>query len=175
MKKLSIFLIIVLLSFTLSSCGELTELTNNLNNLVDELNDSLGEITNSLNDELSALNDELNALNDELAQNEWPDNQFTKLVTKPDFEITAVDVTIIFGLGACKINFANVTFEQLEAYAQTLKADGFKYHVDEDTDMTGTYTFRAGNVENGDGYMVVLGPDVFEDGMYLEILSSTFE
>ena len=112
-----------------------------------------------------------------IAQNraEWPDNQFTRLVTMPNFTIDSVDVSIYMGEGYCDITFTNVTVEQLKAYAQNLITDGFKYHIEESTDMTGAYTFRAGNVERGDGFMVVLQPNVFGGGIKFQITSTTFD
>ena len=104
----------------------------------------------------------------------WPNNKFIQLVTKPDFAIDSVDVDSYGDGGTCNINFTDVTVEQLKAYAQTLKSDGFRYHVEEITDMTGAYTFRAGDVEKGDGFMVILGPKVFGKGMFLKISSATF-
>jgi len=108
------------------------------------------------------------------AQSTWPVNELTRLVTKPDFTIKSVSVSIYRGEGDCSITFANVTVAQLKAYAQRLIADGFKYHVEEETDMTGTYTFRAGNVESGDGVMVSIVPDTFSGNMKLKITSTTF-
>ena len=105
---------------------------------------------------------------------EWPDNQFTRQVTKPDFTIDSVDTTIYMGSGYCDITFVDVSVEQLKAYAQTLIADGFSYHVEETTDMTGRYTFRAGNVESGDGFMVTIQPNIFGGGINFQITSTTF-
>ncbi|MDR1390716.1 MAG: hypothetical protein LBJ31_12170 [Treponema sp.] len=109
-----------------------------------------------------------------ISQNEWPDNQFTRLVTKPNFTISSVDVSIYMGEGDCSITFTDVTVEQLKAYAQTLIADGFKYHTEEVTDMTGTYQFRAGNVESGDGFMVNIVKDIWSDNYELKITSAAF-
>ena len=106
---------------------------------------------------------------------EWPENQFTRLVTKPDFTIDSVDTTIYMGEGYCDITFTNVSVEQLKAYAQNLISDGFRYHIEENTDMTGRYTFRAGNVEKGDGLMVTLQPNVFGGGIKFQITSTTFD
>ena len=105
----------------------------------------------------------------EPSQNAWPDNKFTQLVTKPNLAVASVDVDNYGGGGSCKIVFADATATQLKAYAQTLQADGFKFHVEEFEDMTGAFSFRAGNVEKGEGFMVVLAP-MSSAGAYISLL-----
>ena len=51
----------------------------------------------------------------------WPDNEFTKLVPKPDFEVS---LSLTEG-DRCTIQFGSLTAEDLRAYAEKLKSAGF--------------------------------------------------
>ena len=78
----------------------------------------------------------------------WPDNEFTRLLPKPDFSFdSAIVVDDVFNA-----IFSGLTVKQLKEYAEKVKAAGFK--VDEETeemDMQGmvVYTYSA---KNADGY-----------------------
>ena len=52
---------------------------------------------------------------------DWPDNEFTKLVPKPDFELYAASGDDTF----FTVAFTNATIEGIRAYAEKLKAAGF--------------------------------------------------
>ena len=82
----------------------------------------------------------------------WPDNEFTKLLPKPDFEIYAAGTE---GNGFAVV-FSNPTVEQMREYAEKVKAAGFTDNLEtEDYDMGGMvmYNFTASNAE---GYTVIL-------------------
>ena len=76
----------------------------------------------------------------------WPDNEFTKLVPKPDFEIYASssDDDIFSAM------FLSVTMEQIKAYAEKVKAAGFTIAPLEE-DYTVMFNYSA---SNSDGYRV---------------------
>jgi hypothetical protein len=83
---------------------------------------------------------------------DWPDNEFTRLVPKPNFVV----------LGASEdgdtftIGFNNVTIEQTKAYAEKLKAAGFT--IDEETEdiaVMGIVAYKF-SAKNEDGYFVSL-------------------
>ena len=81
---------------------------------------------------------------------DWPDNEFTKLVPKPNFELQGayVDGEMF------SVLFVNVTMEQIKAYVEQVKAAGFNINEEvEDQEVMGMviYTFTA---ENADGYTV---------------------
>ena len=81
---------------------------------------------------------------------DWPDNEFTKLVPKPDFELYAASGDDTF----FTVAFTNATIEGIRAYAEKLKAAGFNINEEvEDQEVMGMviYSFTA---ENADGYTV---------------------
>ena len=81
---------------------------------------------------------------------DWPDNEFTKLVPKPSFELYAAAVDG----DTFSVLFTNATIEQLKAYAEQVKAAGFNLNeelTDENVMGMVIYSFAA---ENADGYSV---------------------
>ncbi len=83
---------------------------------------------------------------------EWPDNEFTRQVPKPEFTLV--------GAALDNDNFAvafnNVTLEQIKAYAEKIKDSGFNLNVDvQDKTVLGVtmYTFEA---DNAAGYHVTI-------------------
>ena len=81
---------------------------------------------------------------------DWPDNEFTKLVPKPSFELYAAAVDG----DTFSVLFTNATIEQLKAYADQVKAAGFNLNeelTDENVMGMVIYSFAA---ENADGYSV---------------------
>jgi len=77
----------------------------------------------------------------------WPDNEYTRQLPKPDMEIF---VSVVEEDGFSVV-FMNATTAQLKAYAETLKSHGFNIDV-EVQEMFG-YTFSA---SNSAGYEVSL-------------------
>ena len=80
----------------------------------------------------------------------WPDNEYTRLVPRPDFELYAAgtDEESFF------VSFSNVTVEEIKIYAAKVKAAGFNINEEvEDQEIGGivVYSFIA---ENADGYTV---------------------
>ena len=81
---------------------------------------------------------------------DWPDNEFTKLVPKPDFELFAANTET----DSFSVAFTSATIEQIRAYAAKVKAAGFNINEEvEDQEVMGMviYSFTA---ENADGYTV---------------------
>ena len=81
---------------------------------------------------------------------DWPDNEFTKLVPKPDFELFAVNTET----DSFSVAFTSATIEQIRAYAAKVKAAGFNINEEvEDQEVMGMviYSFTA---ENADGYTI---------------------
>ena len=80
----------------------------------------------------------------------WPDNEFTKIVPKPDFEIdfSGSDDDIFTAM------FLSVTMEQIKAYAEKVKAAGFTIDpLEEDQEVMGMVMFNY-SASNSDGYRV---------------------
>ena len=81
---------------------------------------------------------------------DWPDNEFTKLVPKPDFELFAASTET----DSFSVAFTSATIEQIKDYAAKVKAAGFDINEEvEDQEVMGMviYSFTA---ENADGYTV---------------------
>ena len=81
---------------------------------------------------------------------DWPDNEFTKLIPKPDFELFAAKTET----DSFSVAFTSATIEQIRAYAAKVKAAGFNINEEvEDQEVMGMviYSFTA---ENADGYTV---------------------
>ena len=81
---------------------------------------------------------------------DWPDNEFTKLIPKPDFELFAANTET----DSFSAAFTSATIEQIRDYAAKVKAAGFNINEEvEDQEVMGMviYSFTA---ENADGYTV---------------------
>ena len=81
---------------------------------------------------------------------DWPDNEFTKLIPKPDFELFAANTEA----DSFSVAFTSATVEQIRDYAAKVKAAGFNINEEvEDQEVMGMviYSFTA---ENADGYTV---------------------
>ena len=87
---------------------------------------------------------------------EWPDNEFTRLLPKPDFTVaTAVTTeTDLFVL------FSDATIDQMRDYAELVKAAGFIFDAEtKDTEVSDILIFSY-TAKNADGFLV----DVFSAG-----------
>ena len=81
---------------------------------------------------------------------DWPDNEFTKLIPKPDFELFAANTET----DSFSVAFTSATVEQIRDYVTKVKAAGFNIDEEvEDQEMMGMviYSFTA---ENADGYTI---------------------
>ena len=81
---------------------------------------------------------------------DWPDNEFTKLIPKPDFELFAANTET----DSFSVAFTSATVEQIRDYSAKVKATGFNINEEvEDQEVMGMviYSFTA---ENADGYTV---------------------
>lgn len=81
---------------------------------------------------------------------DWPDNEFTKLVPKPDFALTAANTTA----EEFTVAFSDATVEQMRAYTEKVKAAGFTADAEtEDQELMGMviYTYSASNAS---GYRI---------------------
>ena len=81
---------------------------------------------------------------------DWPDNEFTKLIPKPDFELFAANTET----DSFSVAFMSATIEQIKDYAAKVKAAGFNINEEvEDQEIMGMviYSFTA---KNADGYTI---------------------
>lgn len=81
---------------------------------------------------------------------DWPDNEFTKLIPKPDFAVAMAGVSG----GVFAVAFSDVTLDQLKAYVEKVKSAGFTVNSDvTDMEYAGmvVYSYVASNFS---GYIV---------------------
>lgn len=81
---------------------------------------------------------------------EWPENEFTKLVPKPNFDVMGASSDD----GSFTVAFSGVEIEQVKAYADKVKAKGFTIDATEENQNVygvSIYTYTA---YNSDGYCV---------------------
>ena len=94
----------------------------------------------------------------------WPENEFTKIIPKPDFELTAAttsdrEFTVVF-VGA--------TTEQIRGYVEKLKAAGFTSDTEtEDNEIFGMFIYNF-SATNAAGYKVSVFSAVGLSGLSLE-------
>ncbi len=82
----------------------------------------------------------------------WPENEFTKLLPKPDIELVAATSNE----SEFAVLFKNVTIDQVRAYADKVKAAGFTVDLEiQDQEVMGMviYSYTA---KNAAGYEVVI-------------------
>ncbi len=81
---------------------------------------------------------------------DWPENEFTRLVPKPDFQLMAASTEE----DSFSATFGSVSVNEVKAYAEKLKARGFTVDPEEqDQEIFGivVYSYSA---SNEDGYSV---------------------
>ena len=83
---------------------------------------------------------------------ELPENEFTKLLPKPDFALTAASASN----DSFTVAFSGVTLEQTKDYVEKVKAKGFTVDPEsQDMEVAGmvTYSYTA---KNADGYEILV-------------------
>jgi len=96
---------------------------------------------------------------------EWPDNELTRLVPKPDMAVAAANME---GDKSFTALFVNPNMDQLRAYAEKVKAAGFSKNVEsEDQDVMGMKIFTY-SASNADGVKVEIFSAMGTSGMSLE-------
>jgi catechol 2,3-dioxygenase-like lactoylglutathione lyase family enzyme len=83
---------------------------------------------------------------------DWPDNEFTKLLPKPDFTLVGANTYS----NEFTVAFSGVTVEQVKAYVEQVKAKGFTANAEtQDENYAGIaiYTYSASNAV---GYTVTI-------------------
>ena len=136
MKKLFAFALALVVVLGLAGCGPeqpIEETTQPTTTAQTQPPANLGEA-------MSEINQLFNA--------EWPENEFTKLIPKPAFNIS---VSSSDG-AALSVTALGVTTDQLKDYVKELKRAGFDQNqAFSDTAMLGIYSYKA---DNGKGYTV---------------------
>ena len=81
---------------------------------------------------------------------EWPENDFTKLVPKPDFKLVGASSSDEEFTAA----FQSVTADQIKAYAAKVKAAGFTVDAEEEDQNAFGMTVYTYEADNAGGYHV---------------------
>ena len=80
----------------------------------------------------------------------WPDNEYTKLVPKPDFTLMGASVDS----DGFTVAFTDATLEQMRDYAEKVKAKGFTIDPEsEEQEVMGMVIFTYA-ASNADGYRI---------------------
>jgi hypothetical protein len=99
-----------------------------------------------------------------LTDGSWPDNEYTKLLPKPDLEISsAVDSGANF-----VVMFKSATMEQLKAYTEKVKAAGFNIGAETEEQEVMGMEYYSFNAQNADGYSVIVYTAAGAPGMTVE-------
>ena len=146
-KALSYFIAFVLI-ITLAACGGEYEITVNDNSPTESNTPS-----STLND--SDIEENGNMESSNQYGGSWPENEFTKQVPKPGFEVHSVTTDS----SSCNITFNNATIEQLKEYVETVKDAGFTTVLTRETETRGIshYLYTA---RNANGYEIVVTKSV---------------
>ena len=80
----------------------------------------------------------------------WPDNEFTKQLPKPDFQLAGASLKE----DEFTVGFTSVTVEQVKAYAEKVKASGFTVDAEEEDQNAYGVTVYRYSASNASGYHV---------------------
>ncbi len=133
MKKLFVLLLVVAMTLTFASC-DLDEL--GISDLIEDVKGSLS---------VTGENGYVGQLG-----GDWPENEFSKLIPKPEFEIYSSVVTEV----SFMVSFKDVSLEDTKAFATKLVEAGFTVDantVEEEKEGVVLYSYTA---KNADGYML---------------------
>ena len=103
----------------------------------------------------TAVEDNSSIENSNQLSKPWPDNEFTRQVPDPSFEVHSVTTDS----NSCNITFRNMTIDQLKEYAETLKDAGFTTVLTRESEINGVshYLYAA---RNANGYEVIVTQSV---------------
>ena len=95
---------------------------------------------------------------------DWPDNEFTKQVPKPDFAISLAGGEG----GSFGITFIDASIEQIKAYVEQVKAAGFTINPQTEDMEAGGMVIYSFTAQNADGYTVTVFSASGMTGMSIE-------
>ncbi|MBQ4568079.1 MAG: hypothetical protein IJA79_08150 [Desulfovibrio sp.] len=100
-----------------------------------------------------------------IAGAQWPDNELTRLVPKPDLTVATTNTE---GDRIFAALFANPSIEQLRAYAEKVKAAGFSNNVKSEEQVAMGMKLFTFSASNADGVKVEIFSAMGTSGMSLE-------
>ena len=147
-KKALPFLLTFALIITFAACSEENKSMSNDNTLPE--NSAPSFTPNS-----AAIEENRNMENLNQFGGTWPDNEFTRQVPRPEFEVYAVTTNAT----SCNITFSGTTIEQLKDYVEVVKDAGFTTTITRESEIRGVkhYLYTA---RNANGYEIVVTQSV---------------
>ena len=95
---------------------------------------------------------------------DWPDNEFTKLVPKPDFAISLAGGEG----GSFGITFIDASIEQIKDYVEKVKAAGFTINAETEDMAAAGMVIYSYTAQNASGYTVTVFSASGMTGMSIE-------
>ena len=170
------------LTLSLGGCGDKNKVEDEPEDLSVEVEEVVEEEPVVEEEEEEVIEEDEEEFLDYYEAGEWPDNEFTKLIPKPEFEVEESFLTTKQYMAS----FEDVTMDEAKKYCEQLKAAGFDKNINidefttweefirsdpdfddftdeeiaefvaemEDLEMNQSYNFEA---DNGAGYLI----DVF--------------
>ena len=134
MKKITVVLLVAGMIFALFSCAKPSD-------------DSVPPT-----DTTSTENNTSDTSQEVIIPIEWPDNELTQFVPKPDFALTGSNLDNVYG--KIVLEFKGATFEQIKEYDKTLADAGYKRESLTELDNLWAI-YRIKNVEYGDVHIAL--------------------
>ena len=162
MKKALIIILAIALVFSLTACSA-KGIKSNIKGIDSMLYASAGGETTANSADGSRADLATNGSEEQFG-GEWPENEYTKLLPKPEFTLTAA-VTSSNGF---TVEFSDATIDDMKAYTKKVKAAGFTLDPEtEETESpdTAVYRYTAGNA---DGYTVSIFLTADASGIMIE-------
>ncbi len=94
----------------------------------------------------------------------WPENEFTKLLPKPDMELLAASTNE----DAFTVGFKDATLDQVKAYVEQVKAKGFTVDSETSDQKVGDMVIYSYTAKNADGYTVTVSCAMGTSAVLLE-------
>ncbi len=96
----------------------------------------------------------------------WPENEFTKMLPKPDMELLAATTNE----QKFTVGFKNATLDQVRSYVEKVKAKGFTVDPQTNDQKVGETVIYVYTAENADGYTVTVNYTMGTSAVVLEKL-----
>ena len=95
---------------------------------------------------------------------DWPENEFTKLLPKPDFTLTAA----VTSDGMFMVVFQGATPEQIKAYVEKVKSTGFTVNAETTDEEIMGMAMYSYNAKNSSGYKLNIYSAAGTSGLSIE-------
>ena len=148
-KKALIFLLALAIIITLAACSREYEITV-IDNTPPE-----SSVPSSSTPTDTDIEESNNMENSNQYGGSWPDNEFTRQVPNPGFNVHSATTNY----NSCNITFSDTTIEKLKEYVETIKDAGFTTTLTRETETRGV-THYLYSARNANGYEIVITQSV---------------